>query len=152
MFSLKAQLRPQSGTEVGEEIVASQAPIEVKRVSPFSQNALETAWMDAVKTMEDRPIIHSVIAKTIPVLEDEFRVRISVENRVQADYLDGVRDELVGVLRAALENDAVRLMAVVEEGSSNAKIVYTPEERYQFLLEKNSHLAEFRREFKLDLE
>ena len=152
MFSLKAQLRPQSGTEVGEEIVASQAPIEIKRVSPFSQNALETAWMDAVKTMEDRPIIHSVIAKTIPVLEDEFRVRISVENRVQADYLDGVRDELVGVLRAALENDAVRLMAVVEEGSSNAKIVYTPEERYQFLLEKNSHLAEFRREFKLDLE
>ena len=72
--------------------MASQAPIEVKRVSPFSQNALETAWMDAVKTMEDRPIIHSVIAKTIPVLEDEFRVRISVENRVQADYLDGVRD------------------------------------------------------------
>jgi len=151
-FSLKAQLRPQSEAEVGDPMVATQAPPEVKRVSPFSQNALETAWMDAVKTMEDRPIIHSVIAKTIPVLEDEFRVRISVENRVQADYLDGVRDELVGVLRAALENDAVRLMAVVEEGSSNAKIVYTPEERYQFLLEKNPHLAEFRREFKLDLE
>ena len=51
-----------------------------------------------------------------------------------------------------LYNDAVRLLAVVEEGASNAKIVYTPEERFQFLLEKNPHLAEFRREFKLDLE
>lgn len=102
--------------------------------------------------MEDRPVIHSVIAKTIPILEDDFRVRISVENRVQADYLEGVRDELVGALRSMLDNDAVRLLVVVEEGASNAKIVYTPEERFQFLLEKNPHLAEFRREFKLDLE
>lgn len=125
---------------------------EVKRLTPFSQNSLETAWLDTVKIMEDRPVIHSVIAKTIPILEDDFRVRISVENRVQADYLEGVRDELVGALRSMLDNDAVRLLAVVEEGASNAKIVYTPEERFQFLLEKNPHLAEFRREFKLDLE
>jgi hypothetical protein len=71
---------------------------------------------------------------------------------VQADYLEGVRDELVGSLRGLLENDAIRWTVHVEEGPSNARIVYTPEERFQFLLEKNPHLAEFRKEFKLDLE
>lgn len=151
-FSLKAQLRPASAISSGDEVSEEPVETEVKRLTPFSQNSLETAWLDTVKIMEDRPVIHSVIAKTIPILEDDFRVRISVENRVQADYLEGVRDELVGALRSMLDNDAVRLLAVVEEGASNAKIVYTPEERFQFLLEKNPHLAEFRREFKLDLE
>ncbi len=152
-FSLKAQLKPNSAMP-HSGVEHSDAPngMEVKRLSPFSQNAVETAWLDAVKTMEDRPVIHSVIFQTIPVLENDFRVRISVENRVQADYLEGVRDELVGILRDLLDNDAVRLIPVVEEGASNAKIVYTPEERYQFLLDKNPHLAEFRKEFKLDLE
>ncbi len=151
-FSLKAQLQPASAISSGDEVSEEPVETEVKRLTPFSQNSLETAWLDTVKIMEDRPVIHSVIAKTIPILEDDFRVRISVENRVQADYLEGVRDELVGTLRSMLDNDAVRLLAVVEEGASNAKIVYTPEERFQFLLEKNPHLAEFRREFKLDLE
>ena len=152
-FSLKANLHPGAASgEVGEEAGGPALEPEVKRLGPFSQHALEAAWLDAVKKMEDRPVIHSVIAKTTPVLEDDFRVRISVENRVQSDYLEGVRDELVGDLRAMLENDALRLITVVEEGASNAKIVYTPEERFQFLLEKNPHLAEFRREFKLDLE
>lgn len=152
-FSLKANLRPggQHFGDEGQEMAQLLKP-EVKRLAPFSQIALEAAWLDAVKKMEDRPVIHSVIAKTTPVLEDDFRVRVSVENRVQSDYLEGVRDELLGDLRAMLENDALRLITVVEEGASNAKIVYTPEERFQFLLDKNPYLAEFRREFKLDLE
>ncbi|HAB35242.1 MAG TPA: DNA polymerase III, subunit gamma and tau, partial [Cryomorphaceae bacterium] len=150
-FSLKANI---SGTAIAVDETAPTATMEpeVKRLSSFSQNALETAWMDAVKSMEDRPVIHSVISKATPVLEDEFRIRISVENKVQADYLEGVRDELVGSLRALLENDAIRWAVHVEEGPSNARIVYTPEERFQFLLDKNPHLAEFRKEFKLELE
>jgi DNA polymerase-3 subunit gamma/tau len=150
-FSLKANI---GGTAAAVDETAPTATMEpeVKRLSAFSQNALETAWMDAVKSMEDRPVIHSVISKATPVLEDEFRIRISVENKVQADYLEGVRDELVGSLRGLLENDAIRWTVHVEEGPSNARIVYTPEERFQFLLEKNPHLAEFRKEFKLDLE
>jgi len=150
-FSLKANLGGSALAVAETAEVATQEP-EVKRLSAFSQNALQTAWMDTVKAMEDRPVIHSVISKATPVLEDDFRIRISVENKVQADYLEGVRDELIGGLRSLLENDAIRWTINVEEGSSNARIVYTPEERYQFLLEKNPHLAEFRKEFKLDLE
>ena len=150
-FSLKANLGGSALAVAETAEVAMQEP-EVKRLSAFSQNALETAWMDTVKAMEDRPVIHSVISKATPVLEDDFRFRISVENKVQADYLEGVREELIGELRSLLENDAIRWTINVEEGSSNARIVYTPEERYQFLLEKNPHLAEFRKEFKLDLE
>jgi DNA polymerase-3 subunit gamma/tau len=150
-FSLKANIGGAALT-VAETAEVSVQESEVKRLSAFSQNALETAWMDTVKAMEDRPVIHSVISKATPVLEDEFRIRISVENKVQADYLEGVRDELIGGLRSLLENDAIRWSINVEEGASNARIVYTPEERYQFLLEKNPHLAEFRKEFKLDLE
>ncbi|NDD50606.1 MAG: hypothetical protein EBZ34_04150, partial [Flavobacteriia bacterium] len=150
-FSLKANIGGAALTVAESAEVAPQEP-EVKRLSAFSQNALETAWMDTVKAMEDRPVIHSVISKATPVLEDDFRIRISVENKVQADYLEGVRDELIGGLRSLLENDAIRWSINVEEGASNARIVYTPEERYQFLLEKNPHLAEFRKEFKLDLE
>ena len=150
-FSLKANLGGSALAVAETAEVATQEP-EVKRLSAFSQNALETAWMDTVKAMEDRPVIHSVISKATPVLEDDFRFRISVENKMQADYLEGVRDELIGGLRSLLENDAIRWSINVEEGSSNARIVYTPEERYQFLLEKNPHLAEFRKEFKLDLE
>ncbi|NQW25346.1 MAG: DNA polymerase III subunit gamma/tau [Cryomorphaceae bacterium] len=152
-FSLKANLSSSGQSNKKQPLIDTEdTEVIVKKVSPFSQNALETAWLDAVKLMEDRPIIYAVISKATPVLEDDFRVRLSVENRVQADYLEEVRDELVATLRSILENDAIRLQARIEEGPSNARIVYTPEERFQFLLEKNPYLAQFREEFKLDLE
>ena len=40
----------------------------------------------------------------------------------------------------------------VQEGAVNARLVYTPDERYAFLLEKNPFLDDFRREFQLDIE
>jgi DNA polymerase-3 subunit gamma/tau len=66
--------------------------------------------------------------------------------------LEEVRDELVSSLRKELKNDSLGINIHVEDSASNAKVVYTAEERYQFLLEKNPQLDEFRKEFQLDID
>ena len=102
--------------------------------------------------MSNRPVIHALLQQISPILEDDFNIRISVGTRVQSDYLESVRDELVNSFRQELKNDSIIVNIQIEESDSNAKIVYTAEERYNFLLEKNPELDEFRKEFQLDID
>jgi DNA polymerase-3 subunit gamma/tau len=87
-----------------------------------------------------------------PVREDESSVRVSLENELQEGYINSVRDRIIPFLRQALYNDSIKIRTEVHEGAVNARLVYTPDERYAFLLEKNPFLDDFRREFQLDIE
>jgi len=97
-------------------------------------------------------VIKAIVQQVKPVREDDSLVRVTVENELQEEYLNSVRDRVIPFLRQALHNDSIKLRTVIEEGAVNARLVYTPDERYAFLLEKNPYLDDFRREFQLDIE
>ena len=97
-------------------------------------------------------VIHALLIQINPVLEKDFKIIISVGSRVQSKYFEEAQDEIIRLLRTKLKNDAISVIVKVEESGSNAKIVYTAEERYKFLLEKNPQLDDFRKEFQLDID
>jgi len=129
-----------------------QAAVVERQLRPFSQTALETAWSESAGALDDLPVIKAIVQQVQPVLEDESVVRVSLENELQEDYLNSVRDRILPFLRQALNNDSITVRTQVEAGSVNARLVYTPDERFAFLLEKNPHLDEFREQFQLDIE
>jgi DNA polymerase-3 subunit gamma/tau len=139
--------------QAGEPTAASiQAAVVERQLRPFSQTALETAWSESAGALDDLPVIKAIVQQVQPVLEDESVVRVSLENELQEDYLNSVRDRILPFLRQALNNDSITVRTQVEAGSVNARLVYTPDERFAFLLEKNPHLDEFREQFQLDIE
>ena len=131
---------------------STQAAVVERQLRPFSQTALETAWLESARALDDLPVVKAIIQQVQPVLEDESVVRVSLENELQEDYLNSVRDRILPFLRQALNNDSITVRTQVEAGSVNARLVYTPDERFAFLLEKNPHLDDFREQFQLDIE
>lgn len=139
--------------QAGEPAEASiPAAVVERQLRPFSQSALETAWLESAGALDDLPVVKAIIQQVQPVLEDESVVRVSLENELQEDYLNSVRDRILPFLRQALNNDSITVRTQVEAGSVNARLVYTPDERFAFLLEKNPHLDDFREQFQLDIE
>ena len=155
-FSLKdLGLKPEptvteSPTSVLEEEV--EVPHAERNLRPFTQQALDNAWKDAEQLFHDAPMVKSLVQTVLPVLDGDAVIRVSLENDLQQTLMLAERERLVPFLRQVLQNDSIKLQTVVQEGSVNAKLVYTPDERFAFLLEKNPHLDEFRREFQLDIE
>ncbi len=147
---------PEPETMADEVIDLSAASIQAavveRQLRPFSQTALETAWSESAGALDDLPVIKAIVQQVQPVLEDESVVRVSLENELQEDYLNSVRDRILPFLRQALNNDSITVRTQVEAGSVNARLVYTPDERFAFLLEKNPHLDDFREQFQLDIE
>jgi DNA polymerase-3 subunit gamma/tau len=147
---------PEPETMADEVIDPSAASIQAavveRQLRPFSQTALEAAWSESAGALDDLPVIKAIVQQVQPVLEDESVVRVSLENELQEDYLNSVRDRILPFLRQALNNDSITVRTQVEAGSVNARLVYTPDERFAFLLEKNPHLDEFREQFQLDIE
>jgi len=147
---------PEPETMADEVIDPSAASIQAavveRQLRPFSQTALETAWLESARALDDLPVVKAILQQVQPVLEDESVVRVSLENELQEDYLNSVRDRILPFLRQALNNDSITVRTQVEAGSVNARLVYTPDERFAFLLEKNPHLDDFREQFQLDIE
>ena len=109
-------------------------------------------WPKITEMMINSQVIYALLSQINPILEKDFKIRVSVGSRVQSKYFEDARDEIIRLLRTELKNDAISVIVKVEESGSNAKIVYTAEERYQFLLEKNPQLDNFRKEFQLDID
>jgi hypothetical protein len=146
-------LRPReikSHTEIEKNI--SVLDQDVKNLSPFDQENLVECWGIVAESMVNRNVVYALLNQINPILEEDFNIRVSVGNRVQSGYLEEVRDELISSLRKELKNDSLGINIHVEDSASNAKIVYTAEERYNFLLKKNPQLDEFRKEFQLDID
>lgn len=141
-------------TEVVESVGEGEdaSPPTERNLRPFTQQALDNAWREAEGLFHEQPMVKSILQTVVPVLEGDAVVRVSLENDLQDGLLGAERDRLVPFLRQVLQNDSIKLQTVVQEGSVNAKLVYTPDERFAFLLEKNPHLDDFRREFQLDIE
>lgn len=121
------------------------------RNAAVDQEALGNAWVNVLESMKEAKLSMASLKAVSPILFNATDIRLSVENQIQLDFIEEVKDTLTIRLRDALGNDALKLVLIKEGGSENAKIVYSPEERFQFLLEKNHHLTAFRSAFKLDI-
>ncbi len=141
-----------SRIEDSQESDAEPVALVERRLRPVTQAALETAWLESASTLDEVPVIKAIVQQVKPVLEEDNGIRVSLENELQEGYLNSVRDRVLPFLRQALHNDSLKIRTEVQEGAVNARLVYTPDERYAFLLEKNPQLDEFRREFQLDIE
>ena len=135
------------------QVESTNEEIRVDKVlTSFNQSDLNMVWPKITEMMINSQVIYALLKQINPILEKDFKIRISVGSRVQSKYFEEARDEIIPLLRTELKNDAISVIVKVEESGSNAKIVYTAEERYQFLLEKNPQLDDFRKEFQLDID
>ena len=118
----------------------------------FTQKALEKAWNlyhTKLIKLGQKSIAATLIADK-PVLKDEFKVSLTLPNTLMQGQIEKEKPRLLKHLRVTLNNYGIDLSILVNE-TVTKKFAYTPQEKYEKLLEKNPALAILKDAFKLDV-
>lgn len=117
----------------------------------FSEHELKEVWKAYLDKIQHKKSVFNTLSKQDPKLVDKTTVLLQLDNKTQEGYLQSGRADLMAYLRAELKNYKVDLQVEVAE-KEEVNLLYTPEEKYKHMVEKNPVLAEFRKKLDLDLE
>jgi DNA polymerase III subunit gamma/tau len=117
----------------------------------FSELELIDKWQQFSDKMGDRPRIFNTLTSKEPKLEGENIVTFLIDNNLQEEKINDIRNELLEFLRIELKNRSIDLKLIVNESVQESKL-YTAEEKYKHLLSKNENLGKLKQEFNLDFE
>ena len=119
---------------------------------PFTESELQTAWKDFQKFLikKGEKSIASILATDIPTCQENSHIQFILPNKLMEDQLKQVKPKLIKFIRESLNNYGISLNIVVNE-TIEKKFAYTPQEKYNKLLEKNAFLKDLKDTFQLDL-
>ncbi len=109
-------------------------------------------WAEFVQKIDDegRKILASNLHSDIPKLNGQHTICIQLPNDTMKKEIEREQYDLMEYLKSKLNNHFIELRIVVNEEATK-KFVFTPEEKYEKLREKNPALDLLRKEFDLDL-
>jgi len=122
------------------------------RANPFTQEELRSAWKEYVESLKSSlPHLYSSLTDCLPVLKDEFNIEISLENKLLETELFQKKAEMLGFLRARLDNYKLNLSSKVEENSRETR-PYTDKDKFDKMAAKNPSLIKLKEELDLEIE
>jgi DNA polymerase-3 subunit gamma/tau len=139
-----------------EKTIASSsetvAPVQVIENKPFSFERLQHQWSRFAKMKEEQGRRGELVILDRPIeLREGHTICLKLDNNIQVQLLNGMRPELLHFLRESLQNQEVQLQAevVVQE---NKRVIYTSQDKFRHLSEKNPALDELRNALGLDVD
>ena len=118
-----------------------------------TQEMLHNRWRTyAEQVKKDGKInLFTLLNSGNPTLSAGNLIEFTLENKVQEELLLHERVDLLNFLRIDLNNFQLELKTIVAE-QAEGKRLYTSTEKYEYMVEKNPAVEEFRKTFNLDLE
>lgn len=118
----------------------------------FKEKDLKKTWSEYQKLLINKgeKSMASILAAAEPKLLENFNVQFMLPNKLMKDQLKMGKPKLIKFLRASLNNFSININLIVNE-TTEKKFAYTPQEKYNKLLEKNSSLKSLKDTFQLDL-
>ena len=117
----------------------------------FAEEHFFKVWDEYIHLLHEQGerIFASVLNSKRPELQQN-QIRFTCTNKIMKAELEKVRPKALQYLREKLNNYSLEFdIAITEEETS--KLVYTNQEKYEYLREKNEAIAYLRKIFKLDL-
>lgn len=158
-FSIKDIVADSSDGKKEESLepVEEGEPIEAESLNEeniFFQEELNEKWiMFAEKLQVERPRISIVLKGHQPFLSDGYSIELLLDNTAQLDEFNkNVKNELTSFLKQELKNSFLNISARLDVQENGKKMIYTTEERFQYLSKKNPALNRLKQQFNLDFE
>jgi DNA polymerase-3 subunit gamma/tau len=118
----------------------------------FTQKELEKTWKlyhtELIK--RGQKSIAATFNADLPVLKENFEIILTLPNTLMQGQIEKERPNLLKHLRTTLNNYGITVSILVNE-TVTKKFAYTPQEKYDKLLEKNPAMALLKEVFKLGL-
>lgn len=118
---------------------------------PFSFEQLVELWnLYAHKAKDEGKInVFTLLTSNDPILENE-EITILIENKIQESILQDEQVYFLNFLRTQLKNFNLNIVTRKVERQLKNRL-YTSNEKYQYLVQKNPQLEEMRKQFNLDI-
>ncbi|MDB4180691.1 DNA polymerase III subunit gamma/tau [Flavobacteriaceae bacterium] len=158
---IKSTHRPTSGLSLSSIRKKKEHQIKLMEVTvdeedlpndPFTLETLTKFWTIFVTKLEadGKYNLAAILQIDTPKLINENTIRLEFPNTTNKIEVERQQFELLQYLRKAVNNFSITLDIIVNE-TMEKKYAYTPEDKYQKLVEKNKHLELLRKTFDLDL-
>ena len=132
------------------KVVSASVDKEV-RDNKVNQESIEKHWkkFTEIITVNGERNMVALLQLGLPRLKNKVEIHYAVPNDTNRIELEKNSNELMGYLRDQLSNDALTLKLYLELNEKK-KFIYTNEEKYKTLSEKNPNLEQFKKKFNLE--
>ena len=118
---------------------------------PVSEDGVRICWKQfAAALPKEESAMAGRLLNIRPVLDDSLAVTVSIDNRMVASDIAGMRSRIEAFLRSQLQNSKLSLNIVVEETQPTHRI-YSRVEQFQILEQRNPVLHKLKEALDLDL-
>lgn len=121
--------------------------------TPFSQSDLEQVWGPMVdKVSTDSPNLYHSLTTRPPLLHDDYKIVVSVDNKIQYNEIFLKLPEIMPVLRHELKNWGIQIEIVIAERPPEIRRPYSDQEKLEALIEKNPAIKNLKDQLNLDID
>jgi len=123
-------------------------------ITDFTEEELSKAWLSyAEKIKEEKPRIYISLTNRTPLIKDNYKIEVHLENESQIDdFTLSVKPYLQNHLIRELKNTSIQIESVLKKEESNGKKLYTSQDKFNYLSNKNPDLIKLKQEFNLDFD
>ncbi len=154
-ISIKDALMAGEKKEIVIPVAETQVPQATAIRKPLSQERLVECWSNyALSIKEEKPRMAVTLKNIQPELNTGESIVIHLNNRDQLeDFNHSTKGDLENFLRREMENDLVTIEALLSEPEGpEPQRLYTSEEKFKYLSQKNPALSKLRQHLNLELE
>jgi DNA polymerase III subunit gamma/tau len=122
---------------------------------PVTEDLIVPAWMKyAEKLKKESPRIYSILKDQKIEVDGDGTIKVYFNNKTQIeDFKTRVRADILSFLRKELNNDTIELTELLEDNEeNNQNNLYTAEDKFRHMAEKNPALNKLKQQFNLDFE
>ncbi|MBT3749697.1 MAG: hypothetical protein HOG34_12000 [Bacteroidetes bacterium] len=132
----------------------SEKPIEDSPVELLdcTNEQILVLWKEFAESIKiEQPRLFNTLTSQLPELQDNM-VLVHSNNPLQLKALKSIHFEIEGFLKQKTGNDKLQLQHEMKDHPGGEKKLYTQEDKYRHLQQKNPDLDLFKQTFKLDHE
>ncbi|GAB3776103.1 DNA polymerase III subunit gamma/tau [Spirosoma horti] len=130
--------------------VVSTAPIRPDK--PFTFDELVDVWraFAKIRQQQNDSATEQLVLNRELILDGTV-IHLTLDNTLQVGYLTDLRPDLLGYLRTELQNSQIQLEHKVTVQETK-KMIYSSQDKFNFLAEKNPALHELRKVLNLEVD
>ncbi len=119
---------------------------------PFDLDELQAVWRAFAQRRQQQTdnMTEQVVLNRDLALEGTT-IHLTLENKIQADHLTDIRNDLVTYLRDQLQNRQIQVEHRIS-AQENKKMIYSPQDKFNFLAQKNPALLNLRKTLGLEVD
>jgi DNA polymerase III subunit gamma/tau len=152
ILSIKDMTSSQEKAEEKKSASAEESASDYGTASVFSLEQLETTWDEFGESLRGTmPHLTTTLKKHRPVLKEDFLIEFCVDNKILADELNQLRNNLLSFLAGKLGNTKIHLQIIIPDHPIGLK-PYTDREKFGRMAEKNPELLNLREQLDLEID